>query len=270
MAQLNYHKELTSKLKSVKYLHILREFNPAADSLATEALELKTSKVVLDENRKLELVGLNRIREVIYDSSQPRIEIKPVAEDSTRSISTISASQSKLFAAFVQTAQKQSTRYVSAVTRSQTITQKKRVRFADESAATLETIMPKPRSTEDTGNAAVNPAKTGAKALSMRRRRIAIAQDEELKWFNLKTVLRENSDKLKYRAARDAWKIVERFFLTDDNVLYYMNSTPRNQQDNQEELRLRLVVPTTMIQEVLQNNHDSLEGGHQGVTLRNT
>ncbi|OWY91236.1 reverse transcriptase [Phytophthora megakarya] len=51
----------------------------------------------------------------------------------------------------------------------------------------------------------------------------------------------------------------------NDNVLYYMNSTPRNQQANQEELRLRLVVPTTMIQEVLQNNHDSLEGGHQGV-----
>ncbi|OWZ02015.1 hypothetical protein PHMEG_00026505 [Phytophthora megakarya] len=39
MAQLNHHKELTSKLKSVKYLHILREFNAAADSLATEALD---------------------------------------------------------------------------------------------------------------------------------------------------------------------------------------------------------------------------------------
>ncbi|OWY99792.1 LOW QUALITY PROTEIN: hypothetical protein PHMEG_00029148 [Phytophthora megakarya] len=50
MAQLNHHKELTSKLKSVKYLHILREFNAAADSLATEALESKTSKVVLDES----------------------------------------------------------------------------------------------------------------------------------------------------------------------------------------------------------------------------
>ncbi|OWY95325.1 reverse transcriptase [Phytophthora megakarya] len=28
---------------------------------------------------------------------------------------------------------------------------------------------------------------------------------------------------------------------------------------------LRLVVPSTMIQEVLQNCHDSLEGGHQGI-----
>ncbi|OWZ03837.1 hypothetical protein PHMEG_00024366, partial [Phytophthora megakarya] len=129
--------------------------------------------------------------------------------------------------------------------------------------------MPKPMSTEDTGNAAVNPAKTGANSLSevpdatatencYRPRRRA-------KWLNLKTVLRGNSDKLKYRAARDAWKIAERFLLTDDNVGYYMNSTPRNKQDNQEELRLRLVVPTTMIQGVLQNYHDSLEGGHQGV-----
>ncbi|OWY99006.1 hypothetical protein PHMEG_00030075 [Phytophthora megakarya] len=89
MVQLNHHKELTSKLKSVKYLHVLREFNAAADSLATEALESKTSKVVLDESRKLELAGLNRIREVIYDSSQTRIEVKPVAEDAIRSISTI-------------------------------------------------------------------------------------------------------------------------------------------------------------------------------------
>ncbi|OWZ22665.1 hypothetical protein PHMEG_0002579 [Phytophthora megakarya] len=68
------------------------------------------------------------------------------------------------------------------------------------------------------------------------------------------------------RAARDAWKNAERFLLTDDNnVLYYMHSSPRIQQDNQEKLRLELVVPTTMIQEVLQNNPDSLEGGHQGV-----
>ncbi|OWZ02768.1 hypothetical protein PHMEG_00025610 [Phytophthora megakarya] len=123
MAQLNYHKELTSKLKSVKYLHILREFNAAADSLATEALKSKTSKVVLDESRKLELAGLNRIREVIYDSSQTKTEVKPVAEDSTQIMSTISASQSKPFAGFVQTTQKQSTRYMLAVTRSQATTQ---------------------------------------------------------------------------------------------------------------------------------------------------
>ncbi|OWY94119.1 hypothetical protein PHMEG_00036239, partial [Phytophthora megakarya] len=84
------------------------------DSRLAIQQSLGTSKVVLDESRKLELTGLNRIREVIYDSSQTRIEVKPVAEDSIRSISTISASQRKPFADFVQTTQKQSTRYVSA------------------------------------------------------------------------------------------------------------------------------------------------------------
>ncbi|GMF26168.1 unnamed protein product [Phytophthora fragariaefolia] len=39
-----------------------------------------------------------------------------------------------------------------------------------------------------------------------RRRRIAKAQDEELKWANLKAILRGNSAKLGYKAARDAWK----------------------------------------------------------------
>ncbi|OWZ10328.1 reverse transcriptase [Phytophthora megakarya] len=57
-----------------------------------------------------------------------------------------------------------------------------------------------------------------------RRRRIAQAQDEELRWSNLKTVL-----------------------IGETTVM------------------LRLVVSTTMIQEVLHNCHDSIEGGHQGV-----
>ncbi|OWY91885.1 LOW QUALITY PROTEIN: hypothetical protein PHMEG_00039341 [Phytophthora megakarya] len=243
MAQLNYHKELTSKLKLVKYLHVLREFNAAADSLATEALESKTSKVILEESRKLELTGLNRmaglnrIREVIYDSSQTRIEVKPVAEDSIRNISTISASQRKPFADFVQKTQKilaqsqpLSANHLQTSSRqlrnTLCISGDKKPNKNSEEATTPETITPNPRSTEDTGNAAVNPAKTGANPLSEfpdasdvdpaaiqseRRRRIAIAQDEELKclnlWLNLKTVLRGNSDKLKYRAARDAWKI---------------------------------------------------------------
>ncbi|OWZ17003.1 LOW QUALITY PROTEIN: hypothetical protein PHMEG_0009120 [Phytophthora megakarya] len=73
MVQLNYHKEITKKFKSAKYLHLLREFNAAADSLATEALESKTPKVVLSESRKTELSNLNRIQEMIYDSAADSI-----------------------------------------------------------------------------------------------------------------------------------------------------------------------------------------------------
>ncbi|GMF42322.1 unnamed protein product [Phytophthora fragariaefolia] len=98
-----------------------------------------------------------------------------------------------------------------------------------------------------------------------RRRRIANAQEEELKWANLKAVLRGNSAKLGYKAARDAWKVMDPFVLSEDEVLYYEGTSRRKRNDEQAEIALRLVVPTTMIQEVLQNCHDSLEGGHQGV-----
>ncbi|OWY95188.1 hypothetical protein PHMEG_00034873 [Phytophthora megakarya] len=66
MTQLNRHRELVARLKTVKYLHAVREYNVSADSLATEALENKASNVVSDEPRLAELKSLNRIQEVIY------------------------------------------------------------------------------------------------------------------------------------------------------------------------------------------------------------
>ncbi|OWZ13550.1 hypothetical protein PHMEG_00013107 [Phytophthora megakarya] len=45
------HRELVAKLKSVRYLHVMREYNAAADSLAGEALKSKVSKVVLKDHR---------------------------------------------------------------------------------------------------------------------------------------------------------------------------------------------------------------------------
>ncbi|KAG4040527.1 hypothetical protein PC123_g23939 [Phytophthora cactorum] len=48
-----------------------------------------------------------------------------------------------------------------------------------------------------------------------------------------------------------------------DDSLYYSGSSHRRGTDQGEGLQLLLVVPTTMVQEVLRNCHDSLEGGHQ-------
>ncbi|OWZ11960.1 reverse transcriptase [Phytophthora megakarya] len=98
-----------------------------------------------------------------------------------------------------------------------------------------------------------------------RRRRIATVLDEELRWANLKTVLRGDGSTLMYRAARDAWKMYDRFVLSEDNVIYYVGTRPLRRNQQQEETMLRLVVPSTLIQKVLQNCHDSLEGGHQGI-----
>ncbi|OWY94797.1 hypothetical protein PHMEG_00035370 [Phytophthora megakarya] len=66
MTQLNRHRELVARLKSVKYLDDVQEYNASADSLATEALENKASNVISDESRLAELNSLNRTQEVIY------------------------------------------------------------------------------------------------------------------------------------------------------------------------------------------------------------
>ncbi|ETP52432.1 hypothetical protein F442_02558 [Phytophthora nicotianae P10297] len=81
MALLNTHKELTTKLRSVKYLHVVREYNAAADSLATELLESKVSRVILAESRKSELVTLNRIQEVIHELNEDSTEVGPRQEE---------------------------------------------------------------------------------------------------------------------------------------------------------------------------------------------
>ncbi|ETL78663.1 hypothetical protein L917_20551, partial [Phytophthora nicotianae] len=49
MILLNTHKQLTAKLRSVKNLHVVKEYNAAVDSLVTEGLESKISRVVLAE-----------------------------------------------------------------------------------------------------------------------------------------------------------------------------------------------------------------------------
>ncbi|OWZ15141.1 hypothetical protein PHMEG_00011283 [Phytophthora megakarya] len=68
ITQLNRHRELVARLKSVKYLHAVREYNASADSQVTEALENKVSSVLSTETRLAELRSLNRIQEIIYAS----------------------------------------------------------------------------------------------------------------------------------------------------------------------------------------------------------
>ncbi|KAG3007791.1 hypothetical protein PC123_g7056 [Phytophthora cactorum] len=100
---LNIHKELTAQLRSVKYLHVVREYNAAADSLATEALESKVSGVVLAETRKFELVTLNRIQEMIYESNEDTAEVVPrEAEHHVHVLTGSESSHRKTFEHFVR------------------------------------------------------------------------------------------------------------------------------------------------------------------------
>ncbi|GMF45520.1 unnamed protein product [Phytophthora fragariaefolia] len=98
-----------------------------------------------------------------------------------------------------------------------------------------------------------------------RRRRVGRAQNEKLRWANLKLVLKVESSSLGYKAAREAWEMAGRFVLSDDGFLFFLGENCRWGKDRVNETVLHLVVPTTMVQEVLQSCHDSLEGGHQGI-----
>ncbi|GMF50585.1 unnamed protein product [Phytophthora fragariaefolia] len=257
MTMLNRHRELTARLRSVKYLHVVRDYNAAADSLAGEALEAKVSKVVLSEERKKELSGLNRIQEVIYESSAEEQKVnQPESRNLVQIVNGNTSWPRKTFADFVQ----DEPVVISVMTRYQKKSRRRRVRFADvrpsgsneglaeydshpgNSSKDNEAIQTSPdNSSEESQTLPTIPNAEDIDPVAVqneRRRRIAKAQEEEVKWANLKTVLRGNSAKLGYK-----------------------NSTRRLET----EIALRLVVPTTMIQEVLQNCHDSLEGGHQDV-----
>ncbi|OWY99203.1 LOW QUALITY PROTEIN: hypothetical protein PHMEG_00029842 [Phytophthora megakarya] len=152
----------------------------------------------------------------------------------------------------------------AALTRSQT-TSRKRVHFEDEQPVENANATPE---LETTTEATRKEPTTEATRLSAelqwvpnaedidpitvqeeRRRRIAVAQDEEQRWSVMKAVLRGDTRKMTYKEAREAWKWADKFVLSSDNLLYYVSPSRRNLDEDQTELSLRLVVPTTMIQE---------------------
>ncbi|POM73960.1 Hypothetical protein PHPALM_9140 [Phytophthora palmivora] len=237
LTQLNRHRELTAKFRSVKYLHVVRELNAAADSLASETLENKVSKVVSTETRLSELTTLNRIQDVIYEpTAKAETEDKP-------SVNTIRAHQQ----AKVNEKRVRFANETSAVDRREADSQDK---ASDMPTNAQNQVREEQPSAEDSPSTA--PSANDIDPLTVqreRRRRIAVAQDEELRWSNRKTVLRGGDSKLGYRAARDSWKMSDRFTLSEDNVLYYLGTSRRKSDRQQEETILRLVVPSTMVQE---------------------
>ncbi|GMF44554.1 unnamed protein product [Phytophthora fragariaefolia] len=89
---------------------------------------------------------------------------------------------------------------------------KKRVRTADthdEDSEISPGATERPPSAED-----VDPLEVQEE----RRRRVGRVQGEELRWANLKSVLKGESMSLGYKAAREAWKMADRFVLSDDGL----------------------------------------------------
>ncbi|OWY91672.1 hypothetical protein PHMEG_00039650, partial [Phytophthora megakarya] len=263
---------IQQSLGSVKYLHVVREYNASADSLATEELENKVSDVISDEPRLEELKSLNRIQEAIYapttesSADEPSVSIAQAQvqtrhlrhmEPSQRSGTVPEPRRKKIFD-FVR----RDIGDLTVATRFQAKSKLKRVRFADETSVTgEEDVAPREeangvptegsgrqetelsRVTAPNGNTPALPDAEDVDPLTIQRehqRRIATAQDD---------VLRGGESTLTYRAARDAWKMSDHFVLCEDDVLYYVGTRPLRSDQQLEHAILRLVVPSTMIQE---------------------
>ncbi|KAI9984221.1 hypothetical protein PInf_005521 [Phytophthora infestans] len=202
LALLNIHKELAAKFRSVKYLHDLRENNAAADSLATEALESKVSRVILAETRKSELVSLNRIQEMVYEPDEDSVDVS--SRGAERQVHVLSGSESskwKTFENFVVDYSSPECDYnnMAVMPRRQTKA-KKRVRFADEHSEGVSKAQKQHNERRETSNEDSigedlpdHPHKTVPAAFPdaedvdpvaiqrERRRRIMVAQAEEQK-----------------------------------------------------------------------------------------
>ncbi|GMF17694.1 unnamed protein product [Phytophthora fragariaefolia] len=276
LTQLNIHRELVARFQSVRSLHVTLEYNASADSLAGETLATKEARTTLTEESTSKLEQLNRIHEVIY--VRPNREVTHVSALRTLSGDMVTQRDNLFYFA-------PKLRFITVITRQQTQTAKKRVRFADTKDEDSEAlpvepeppVRPNDATTESshvenreisTGAVERPPSAEDADPLEVqeeRRRIVGKAQDEELRWANLKLVLKGESSSLGYKAAREAWKMADRFALSDDGLLYCLGENRRWGKDRMNETVLRLVVPTAMVQEVLQSCHDSLEGGHQGI-----
>ncbi|OWZ00811.1 hypothetical protein PHMEG_00027921 [Phytophthora megakarya] len=106
---------------------------------------------------------------------------------------------------------------VSDTTRSQTKTKQKRVHVEDEGPGGTITAEAIEVSTEDSAMQAQQPSAEvryeptpddidPVTVQEERRCRIAQAQEEELRWSNLKPVLRGETTAMTYKESREAWK----------------------------------------------------------------
>ncbi|GMF14864.1 unnamed protein product [Phytophthora fragariaefolia] len=204
LTQLNIHRELVARFQSVRYLHVTREYNSSADSLAGETLAAKEAKTTLTEESKSKLEQLNRIHEVIYE--RPNREVTQASTLRTLSEDMVTQ-RGNLFDFALKP------RIITAITRQQTQAAKKRVRFADTHDEDSEALPMEPKPPDRPNDATTEsshvengeifpgaterpPSAEDVDPLEVqeeRPRRVGRAQDEELRWANLKLVLNGES-----------------------------------------------------------------------------
>ncbi|GMF47823.1 unnamed protein product [Phytophthora fragariaefolia] len=240
--ELARHKELTKKLNSVRYLHVVRLYNSAVDSMATEALEAKAGRVVLSLERKSELKALNKIPEMLYtceNSADIRRNSATIRKQSAEN-SAERTEEPKVTATILRqkggspSERRQSVRNEAEFGGAQS-------QVSNDTAELLTEL-----------SEARTPDASDIDLLVVqaeRRQRISKAQDAELRWADLKAYLKGEFTQLSHRRVHNAGKVADEFVLSEDGLPYRQTKVRRPEELGDLGLTLRLVVPTTMIDE---------------------
>ncbi|GMF61023.1 unnamed protein product [Phytophthora fragariaefolia] len=162
LAQPNIHRELVARFQSVRYLHVTREYNASADALVGATLAAKEAKTTLTEESKSKLEQLNRIHEVIYERpNRKRVRFADTHDDDSEALPVEPEPPDRP---------------------NDATTESSHVENSEISPGATE----RPPSAED-----VDPLEVQEE----RRRSVGRAQDEELRWANLNSVLKGESSK---------------------------------------------------------------------------
>ncbi|GMF46172.1 unnamed protein product [Phytophthora fragariaefolia] len=239
---LSQHNELTAQLKSTRYLHVVRVYNAAADSLATEALESQVTKVALSESWKTELKALNKIPEVLYVDEQalaetdlPAQRMQPIPQTETHAVSqTVEEPQ------------------VTAVTRNQS----RQVRFAESTRhrPTSQEAVTEVDNLPADQVSPISPQGGPQRSAGEGTRNLETTLDEPARADPMEASEREDPTTVQTERIR---RLADRFVLDEDGLLQYVGKGRKLDEVGEHEPQLHLGRKATV-------PHDDLgEGGHR-------
>ncbi|POM65287.1 Reverse transcriptase [Phytophthora palmivora] len=226
--KLAEYEVLKTKFKSVRLVHVKREFNQAADYLTSKTLALGESWRVEDADERTHLQLVSKIHEkLVKPKVLPNAGIQKDDPPGVEPLSVPGPECAPLPAA---------AKVFAVITRAQT----------QESEIQGEPMGPLEYQAE-------------------RWRRIKVHQDKDEFLLQLKDFLRGNTAKLSHAQARKLAKVADDFVLDSREVLYRLSRSTRDRPRDMVD-ELRLVVPKALQPDILHYAHEDFQGGHQGIT----
>ncbi|OWZ08045.1 reverse transcriptase [Phytophthora megakarya] len=256
-----------AKFKSLRLVHVKRDFNAAADYISKRVIQDQSSLEVTDPGERKLLQGLNRTHEKLMKDPNPR-------------------EQSLVEFTFLATARNISKHFprglegdVFAVMRSKSKQVKATEELvlgteADESGTNNPGAVD-PRSnasginesgTDGPGTDDPGTNESGTDGLEdepTAAPRNSDCQDSE---EDPEDFVRGETEQLSLRQTTHLAKIADRFVLDSQDALFYVSrNTPECPRDAAD--RLRMVVPRDLQEDILHHCHADFQGAHQGIIL---